>query len=80
MHRSKHVREARAIFTLIAFLLACCIALAVLGDQATPRAKADNPDRVEVYKCANAWYQKFEDRSGILYCGRHVLARVHVPY
>jgi hypothetical protein len=89
MYKSRHVREARAIFVLIAFLLACCVAFAVLSDSA-------ESNRAEVFECGkasglydsvpgyhvirHAEYLEYEDGSGQLMCGNRVMVRVNVPW
>lgn len=73
MPRSPHNREA---LVLLALMLAA--SLWVLLHVAL--ADGNEPNRVEHYVCAHSHYTKFEDGSGILYCGRNVMVKVEVPW
>lgn len=69
-------REQLALLGLFCLAILAIIAFARL--QAAVAGSDPTGNRVEVYHCNHAWYQRYEDGSGILFCNEDPMVRVHV--
>lgn len=89
--RNPRSRERAAILGLFVLGIIVLIVLAHIQ-----QASGNEPNRVERYECGkavgvhdgkpgyhiiqHAHYVEYEDGSGVLYCGSHVMVRVGVPW